>query len=81
MVSGERSAAKPVMSSSNSTVDARESPPTTPFQAESTAPDEDVAVEAEREADTAADQAPVASAEKAAEPTGEDDDKNEGTLF
>ncbi|MGN6574384.1 MAG: heterodisulfide reductase-related iron-sulfur binding cluster [Nocardioides sp.] len=49
-------------------------------EAESTAPDEDVAVEAAREADTA-EPAPEASAEKASETAGEDDDKNEGTLF
>ncbi len=42
-------------------------------EAESTAPDEDVAVEAEREA-TSADPAPEATAEK-------NDDKNDGTLF
>ena len=52
-------------------------------EAESTAPDEDVAVEAEREAESA-EPAPEATAEKAADPAtdeDEDEDKNDGTLF
>ena len=50
-------------------------------EAESTAPDEDVAVEAEREAESA-EPAAEATSEKAADPaTEKDDDKNDGTLF